>query len=104
MFDKLKLFWIEIEFEKIVPGAEGDAHNLPNYYGELNYEIKKNGIEAIIFIYGDVNIPEGDIRFVVPKRFRKERIELDDIQIEPNAHVEVIIRALPAKVELIYWK
>lgn len=29
MFDKLKLFWIEIEFEEVVPGAEGDALNLP---------------------------------------------------------------------------
>ena len=29
MFDKLELFWIEIELEKVVPGAEGDAHNLP---------------------------------------------------------------------------
>jgi len=78
--------------------------NLPTYYGELNYEIKKNGIEANINISGDVNIPEGRIRFVVPKKFRKERVELDDKWVEPNAQGEIVIKSLPAKVELIYWK
>jgi len=78
--------------------------NLPTYYGELNYEIKKKGQEANIYISGDVNIPEGGIRYVVPKKFRKERVELDDKWVEPNAQGEILIKSLPAKVELIYWK
>ena len=78
--------------------------NLPTYYGELNYEIKKKGIEAVITITGDVNIPEGGIRYVVPHKFRKERIELDNKWVEPNAQGEIVIKSLPAKVELIYWK
>lgn len=78
--------------------------NLPTYYGEVSYEIKKKGIEANIYISGDVKIPEGGIRFVVPKKFRKERIELNDKHIEPGLSGEVIINSLPAKVELIYWK
>ncbi len=79
-------------------------NNLPTYYGELNYEIKKKGIEAVITITGDVKIPEGGIRYVVPQKFRKERIELNDVHVEPGLNGEVLIKSLPATVELIYWK
>lgn len=78
--------------------------NLPTYYGEINFEIVKKGLEATINITGDIKIPEGGIRYVIPPKFRKERIELNDKWIEPGLDGEVIIKSLPAKVELIYWK
>lgn len=78
--------------------------NLPTYYGELNFEIVKKGLEATINITGDIKIPEGGIRYVIPPKFRKERIELNDKHIEPGLDGEVVIKSLPAKVELIYWK
>ncbi|MBV6443903.1 MAG: hypothetical protein IFNCLDLE_00154 [Ignavibacteriaceae bacterium] len=78
--------------------------SLPTFYGELNYEIKKKGIEAVVYIDGDLKIPEGGIRYVVPQKFRRERIELNDVHTEPNENGEIIIRSLPATVELIYWK
>lgn len=91
-----------------MPGTEfeeGFTFNyLPTYYGELNYEIKKKGIEAVITITGDVKIPEGGIRYVVPPKFRKERVELDNKWVEPNDKGEILIKSLPATVELIYWK
>ncbi len=79
-------------------------NNLPTYYGEINFEIVKKGLEATINITGDIKIPEGGIRYVIPPKFRKERIELNDKWIEPGLDGEVIIKSLPAKVELIYWK
>jgi hypothetical protein len=38
------------------------VENLPTYYGELSYSIKKENDEYHFSIYGDVKLPKGGIK------------------------------------------
>jgi hypothetical protein len=88
--------WIES------PGGMS-IENLPTYYGELSYSIKKNNNEYEINLYGDITLPEGGIilkNLVSGKHPAtvfvngKESKEFDNV----NTHIS----EFPAKLEISY--
>jgi hypothetical protein len=79
------------------------VENLPTYYGELSYSIRKETDEYHFSIYGDVNLPKGGIKI---KNFNGSKLPQSVIiNGRPSTgftNNEIDINEFPAKIIITY--
>jgi hypothetical protein len=79
------------------------VENLPTYYGELSYSIRKENDEYHFSIYGDVNLPKGGIKI---KNFNGSKLP-QSVIINGRSSTrftnnEIDINEFPAKIIISY--
>jgi hypothetical protein len=79
--------------------------NLPTYFGEISYSIKKNNEKYIFSIYGDVKLPRNGIKI---KNFNGSKlptnVTVNGKKIKKFTNDEISIKEFPAKVVIEYQK
>jgi hypothetical protein len=77
--------------------------NLPTYYGELSYSIKKENEKYVFSIYGNVELPKNGIKI---KNFNGSKLPVDATvngkKIKSFTNNEIVVQEFPAKVEIDY--
>lgn len=77
--------------------------NLPTYYGEISYSIKKENEKYAFSIYGDVNLPKNGINI---KNFNGSKlptsVTVNGIKIKSFTNHEISIKEFPANVVIEY--
>ena len=77
--------------------------NLPTYYGEISYKIKKEGNKYLFSISGDVKLPANGIKI---KNFNTSklpaRVTVNDHEIKDFTNKEITIKVCPAEVMIYY--
>jgi len=91
-------------YQDWIDSPEGmSVENLPTYYGEISYSVKKNGSMYVISLTGDAEMPAGGIRI---RNFNGGRIPSSVIVNGKECNEfragEVTVRELPAEVEINY--
>lgn len=80
-----------------------EIKNLPTYYGNINYSIKKAGTgKYIVSLSGLLNIPEGNIKFKSFNSSPLKKVYIDGKEQTSSEGQEIIIKYLPAKIEIEY--
>ena len=77
--------------------------NLPTYYGEISYSIKKENEKYTLSIYGDVNLPKNGIKI---KNFNESKLPIG-VTVngkETNSFTknEIDVKEFPAKLVIAY--
>jgi hypothetical protein len=79
--------------------------NLPTYYGEISYSIKKENEKYTFSIYGDVDLPKNGIKI---KNFNHSilpsEVTVNGKKIKSLTRNEIDVKEFPAKVEIKYEK
>lgn len=79
------------------------VENLPTYYGELSYSIKKNDNNYTFKLYGDINLPEGGI---IIKNFNGKKMPgkvlINGIETKEFSENKIVVKEFPAEVEISY--
>lgn len=79
--------------------------NLPTYYGELSYSIKKENDKYIFTIYGNLQLPENGIKI---KNFNESKlpvsVNVNRKKINSFTKNEIDVKEFPAIVEIDYQK
>jgi hypothetical protein len=81
------------------------VENLPTYYGEISYSIKKDNEKYTFSIYGDIDLPSNGIKI---KNFNHSIVPIDVTvngkKIKSFTKNEIAIKEFPATVEINYGK
>lgn len=91
-------------YQDWIDSPEGmSVENLPTYYGEISYSIKKENNKYLFSISGDVKLPANGIKI---KNFNGSKLP---VKVTVNgedrkdfSNKEISVKALPAEVELYY--
>ncbi|MEO8231975.1 MAG: coagulation factor 5/8 type domain-containing protein, partial [Ignavibacteriota bacterium] len=79
--------------------------NLPTYYGEVSYSIKKENNKYVFSIYGDVKLPKNGIKI---KNFNDSKLPLsvtvNGKKIKSFTKNEINVKEFPANVVIEYQK
>ncbi|MBE9467648.1 MAG: discoidin domain-containing protein [Bacteroidetes bacterium] len=79
------------------------VENLPTYYGEISYKIKKDQNEYHFSIFGDVKLPENGITI---KNFNGSRlpvsVTINGIESKDFNEKEIVVEESPAEVVIYY--
>lgn len=76
--------------------------NLPTYYGNISYSMKKKGKKVVVELSGDVKIPTGKIVLKSPLAKRVRSAAIDGKVVRVVSAKEILVERLPARVELQY--
>ncbi len=91
-------------YQDWIDSPEGmSVENLPTYYGEISYSVKKNGSMYVISLAGDAEIPAGGIRI---RNFNGGKmpssVKVNGKECLEFRAGEVSLREIPAEVEINY--
>jgi hypothetical protein len=79
------------------------VENLPTYYGEVSYSIKKESDKYFISIFGDLKLPEGGIRI---KNFNGAKLPLsvtvNGLETKGFSKNVITVKEVPAEVVINY--
>jgi hypothetical protein len=79
------------------------VENLPTYYGEISYSIRKEGNNYLFSIYGDVKPPVNGIKI---KNFNGSKlpvkVTVNDKEIRDFNEKEISVKEFPAEVLIFY--
>jgi hypothetical protein len=79
------------------------VENLPTYYGEISYSIKKENERYLFTVSGDLNLPEGGIRI---KNFNGSKlpvkVSVNGIETKDFSENKITVREVPAEVVIQY--
>lgn len=79
------------------------VENLPTYYGEISYSIKKENDKYIFSIYGDVSLPQNGIKI---KNFNESKlpisVSVNEKQINTFTKNDIDVKEFPATVVIDY--
>lgn len=79
------------------------VENLPTYFGEISYSIKKDREKYVFSIYGDIELPENGIKI---KNFNgsklPKRISVNGIEVHEFDEKNILVREFPAEVVIYY--
>lgn len=91
-------------YQAWIDSPEGiSVENLPTYYGEISFSIKKEQTQYHFSIYGDVNPPANGIKIRNFNSLRlPEKITVNGIETNDFNEREISVRELPAEV-IIYF-
>jgi hypothetical protein len=77
--------------------------NLPTYYGEISYSIKRDNNKYHFSILGDVRLPDNGIKI---KNFNGSklpaRVTINGKESKDFTEKEIVVKEFPAKVEIYY--
>ncbi|WP_337872845.1 discoidin domain-containing protein [Ignavibacterium sp.] len=91
-------------YDDWINSKEGiSIENLPTFYGEISYSIKKEKSKYLVNIYGDIEMPKGNI---VLKNFNSmklpEKVFINGRKSTAFNSNTILINEFPAKVEISY--
>jgi hypothetical protein len=91
-------------YQDWIDAPEGmSVENLPTYYGEISYSVKKDGCMYVISITGDTEMPTGGIRI---RNFNGGKlpasVKINGKECNEFSAGEVTVREMPAEVEINY--
>jgi len=91
-------------YQDWIDSPEGmSVENLPTYYGELSYSIKKDNEKYLFSIYGDVELPSNGIKI---KNFNGSKlpvkVTVNENEIHEFNEKEISVREFPADVIIFY--
>jgi hypothetical protein len=79
--------------------------NLPTYFGEISYSIKKENEKYTFLIYGQVDIPANGIKI---KNFNGSKlpvsVSVNGKRINSFTNNEIVVNEFPANVIIDYGK
>jgi hypothetical protein len=79
------------------------VENLPTYYGEISYAIKKENNRYVFTISGDVRLPANGIKIRNFNGFRMpSRVTVNGIDITGYSDREIKIGTIPSEVIIYY--
>jgi hypothetical protein len=79
------------------------VENLPTYYGDISYSIKKEKNKYHFKIYGDIDLPDNGIEIRNFNGSRKpKKVTVNGTGIEDFTNKKIPVKAFPAEV-LIYY-
>ncbi len=79
-------------------------NNLPTYYGNLSYSIKKGVNKYNVKISGDLKLPEGGIRFINPVKENSTKVVINKKEANGKNTKEIFVNEFPAEIEIYYDK
>ncbi len=91
-------------YQDWIDSPEGmSVENLPTYYGEISYAIKKENDKFLFSIYGDVNLPANGIKI---KNFNGSKlpvkVTVNGNEVSNFNEKEITVNVFPAEI-LIYY-
>ncbi len=91
-------------YQDWIDSPEGmSVENLPTYYGEISYSIKKDDDRYLFSISGDLNLPEGGIRI---KNFNGSKlpvkVTVNGNETKDFSEKEITVKEVPAEVVIYY--
>jgi len=91
-------------YQDWIDSPEGmSVKNLPTYYGEVSYSIKKDNEKYTFSISGDLNLPENGIKI---KNFNgskfPRKVSINGIDSSDYTEKEISVKELPAIIEIYY--
>jgi hypothetical protein len=91
-------------YQDWIDAPEGmSVENLPTYYGEISYSVKKEGNSYHFAITGDIDLPEGGIRI---RNFNggemPSAVTVNGREIKDFNKGEIAVRELPADLVIYY--
>jgi hypothetical protein len=91
-------------YQDWIDAPEGmSVENLPTYYGEISYSIKKDKEKYIFSIYGGVKPP---VNGIMIKNFNgsklPSRVTVNGMATKDFNEKEITVKALPAEVVIYY--
>ncbi len=78
--------------------------NLPTYYGNVSYTIKKDGAKVRVDVSGNVIVPTKKIVLKSPLSDKVKSVRVNGLAVRKFTGNEVTLRSLPATVEWEYRK
>jgi hypothetical protein len=79
------------------------VENLPTYYGEVSYSIKRDSDKYLFSIFGDLKLPAGGIRI---KNFNGSklplRVTVNGVEAKDFSEKAITVREVPAEVVIYY--
>lgn len=79
------------------------VENLPTYYGEISYSIKKESDKYRFFISGDVKLPAKGMKINNFNRSKlPKKVTVNGVEIKDFSEKEISIKVIPAEV-MIYF-
>jgi hypothetical protein len=91
-------------YQDWIDAPEGmSVENLPTYYGEISYAIKKEGNTYLFSISGDVTLPENGIKI---KNFNGSKLPIkvtvNGVELKDFNDKEIMIKEFPAEAVIYY--
>ncbi|MGA1977851.1 MAG: hypothetical protein ABSG89_08365 [Bacteroidales bacterium] len=91
-------------FQDWIDAPEGmSVENLPTYYGEISYSIKKENDKYLFSVYGKANLPAGGIKI---KNFNGSKmpvkVTVNGAETKDFNEKEIIIKEFPAEIAICY--
>jgi len=91
-------------YQDWIDSPEGmSVENLPTYYGEISYSIKKDQEKYVFSISGDLKLPENGM---IIKNFNGSRlpvkVTVNDLEIDGFNEKAIPVKTLPAEVVIYY--
>ncbi len=91
-------------YQNWIDAPEGmSVENLPTYYGEISYFIKKENNMYRFSIFGDLNLPKNGIRI---KNFNGSKmpakVMVNGVEIKSYNEREISVKEIPAEVTIHY--
>jgi hypothetical protein len=91
-------------YQDWIDSPEGmSVSNLPTYYGEISYSIKKDDDRYLFSISGDLNLPEGGM---IIKNFNGSKlpvkVSVNGIETNDFSENKITVREVPAEVVIQY--
>ncbi len=91
-------------YQDWIDAPEGmSVENLPTYYGEISFAIKRDSDKYLFSIYGDVKLPENGIKI---KNFNgsklPKKVTVNGKEIKEFNEKEIHVKEFPAKLIIYY--
>lgn len=79
------------------------VENLPTYYGEISYSIKKEDKQYYFSIYGKINLPSGGMKIKNFNGSKKPvKITVNGKELNDFSNKEIIVKEFPANIVIYY--
>ncbi len=93
-------------YQDWIDSPEGmSIENLPTYYGEISYSIKKENEKYILSLYGNIDVPANGIKI---KNFNGSKlpvlVSVNNKRINSFTKNEIVVNEFPANVIIDYGK
>jgi len=88
--------------EKWLDEGGVEAKDLPTYFGTLSFAMKNDTGKVLVELRGNVEVPPGMVVLKSPKRKPLTRVRVNGEEYAKFNAQEVILKDLPARVELVY--
>ncbi|MCX6151194.1 MAG: discoidin domain-containing protein [Ignavibacteriales bacterium] len=76
--------------------------NLPTYFGNLNYSIKKEINKYRVELNGNIKLPEGGIKFINPVFSNTVKLKINEKEVNGKKSKEILVNEFPAVVEIYF--